>query len=164
MTMFREMRRKQQMLSIEESISILNRMTSGVLAVIGDDNYPYAVPLSYVYNNNKIYFHSAINGHKIDAIIQNNKVSFCVIEQDKIIPKEYTTYFRSVIVFGKACILNNDESKREALEKLAEKYSPNNPDGRLQEIEKGFKHVNIIELSIEHLTGKESIELSRERK
>lgn len=164
MTMFREMRRKQQMLSTEESISILNRMTSGVLAVIGDDNYPYAVPLSYVYNNNKIYFHSAINGHKIDAIIQNNKVSFCVIEQDKIVPKEYTTYFRSVIVFGKACILNNDESKREALEKLAEKYSPNNPDGRLQVIEKGFKHVNIIELSIEHLTGKESIELSRERK
>ena len=162
--MFREMRRKKQLLSAEESISILNRMTSGVLAVIGDDNYPYAVPLSYVYNNNKIYFHSAINGHKIDAIVQNNKVSFCVIEQDKIVPEEYTTYFRSVIVFGKACILNNDDSKLEALEKLAEKYSPNNLDGRLQEIEKGFKHVHIIELSIEYLTGKESIELSRERK
>jgi len=99
--MFREMRRKKQLLSAEESISILNRMTSGVLAITGDNDYPYAVPLSYVYYDDKIYFHSATSGHKIDAINKNSKASFCVIEQDNIIPEEYTTYFRSVIVFGK---------------------------------------------------------------
>jgi len=157
--MFREMRRKRQLLSEEESISILNGMKSGVLAVLGDDDYPYAVPLSYVYHDNKIYFHSATLGHKIDAVTKNSKASFCVIEQDNVIPEEYTTYFRSVIVFGKVCILENDDEKRKAIEMLAEKYSPIQEEGRLQEIKKGFNHLSMIELSIEYMTGKESVEL-----
>ena len=82
--MYREMRRKKQMLSDEESISVLQKCTSGVLAVLGDDGYPYAVPLSYVYDEetNKIYFHSAKAGHKIDAVRKMDKVSFCVVVQD----------------------------------------------------------------------------------
>ena len=142
------MRRKRQLLSIEESISILKKMTSGVLAVAGDGGYPYAVPLSYVYCGDKIYFHSAKLGHKIDAIIKCNKVSFCVIEQDKVMPEEYTTYFRSVVVFGKAHILDDGE-KRKAIEILAEKYSPDQEEGRLQEIGKSFKNLCMIELAVE---------------
>jgi hypothetical protein len=161
--MFRNMRRKRQLLSSEESELILHRMTSGILAVTGDDGYPYAVPLSYVYNNHKIYFHSALTGHKIDAINENGKVSFCVIEQDNVIPEEYTTYFRSVIVFGKARILHDDNEKRQAIECLAEKYSPEQVEGRLKEIEKDFKRLCMIELDIEHITGKEAIELVRAR-
>ena len=161
--MFREMRRKRQLLSIEESISILKKMTSGVLAVAGDGGYPYAVPLSYVYCGDKIYFHSAKLGHKIDAIIKCNKVSFCVIEQDKVMPEEYTTYFRSVVVFGKAHILDDGE-KRKAIEILAEKYSPDQEEGRLQEIGKSFKNLCMIELAVEHMTGKEAIELVRNKK
>nr|WP_321376584.1 pyridoxamine 5'-phosphate oxidase family protein [uncultured Bacteroides sp.] len=162
--MFREMRRIKQLLSTEESLSILNRMTSGVLAITGDNDYPYAVPLSYVYYDNKIYFHGATSGHKIDAITKNSKASFCVIEEDNIIPEEYTTYFRSVIVFGKIRILEDNDEKRKAIEKLAEKYSPAQKEGRLQEIEKGFNHMLMIELSIEHMTGKEAIELVRTKK
>ncbi len=128
--MFREMRRKRQELSREESIAILNRSTSGVLAVLGDDNYPYAVPLSFVYDKTRIYFHCARAGHKLEAISQNNKVSFCVIDEDKVVPEEYTTYFRSVILFGRARILDNPEEKREALEKLAAKYFPSDEEGR----------------------------------
>lgn len=161
--MFREMRRKRQLLSIEESISILKKMTSGVLAVAGDGGYPYAVPLSYVYCGDKIYFHSAKLGHKIDAILKCNKVSFCVIEQDKVMPEEYTTYFRSVVVFGKAHILDDGE-KRKAIEILAEKYSPDQEEGRLQEIGKSFKNLCMIELAVEHMTGKEAIELVRNKK
>ena len=159
--MFREMRRRKQLLPEEKSVSILERMTSGVLAVMGDNGYPYAVPLSYVYCDGKLYFHSAKTGHKIEAGMRNEKVSFCVIEQDNVVPEEYTTYFRSVIVFGKARILTDDKEKRKAMEILAEKYSPSQQEGRLQEIEKSFKHFVMIELLVESMTGKEAIELVR---
>ena len=118
--MFREMRRKKQLLSNEETIAILEKCTSGVLAILGDDNYPYAVPLSYAYYDNRIVFHSARNGYKLDAIRNNNKASFCVIEKDDIKPEEYTTYYRSVIAFGKVFIIENEDKKREAIEKLKE--------------------------------------------
>lgn len=103
--MFREMRRKRQLLPAEDSIAILKKITSGILALHGDDGYPYAVPVSYVYADGRIYFHTAMNGHKVDSIVRNDKVSFCVVEQDEVKPAEFTTYFRSVIVFGKARIL-----------------------------------------------------------
>lgn len=103
--MFREMRRKRQLLPTEESVAILERMTNGTLALHGDDGYPYAVPVSYVYADGKIYFHSAMQGHKVDAILRNDKVSFCVVEQDEVKPAEFTTYFRSVIVFAWFAVL-----------------------------------------------------------
>ena len=82
--MFREMRRKRQALSKEECEEILLRATSGVLAVSGDDGYPYAVPLSYVYEEGKLFFHCAKAGHKLDAIFRNEKASFGVVGQDKV--------------------------------------------------------------------------------
>lgn len=159
--MFRKMRRNKQALSVEESIAVLNNGTSGVLAVSGDDDYPYAVPLSYVYYDSKIFFHCATSGHKLDAIAKNRKVSFCVIDKDNVMPQEYTTYFRSVIVFGKARILDNEDEKRSAFEVLAAKYSPDHEQGRMQEIDKQFKQVCLVELTIDHMTGKEAIELVR---
>lgn len=89
--------------------------TSGVLAVSGDDDYPYAVPLSYVYDGHKIYFHGAKAGHKLDSIVKNPKASFCVIDKDQIVPDEYTTYFRSVIVFGTIRILHDEAEKEKPL-------------------------------------------------
>ena len=157
--MFREMRRKKQALSTEESLAILNRGISGVLAVTGDQGYPYAVPLSYVYDNNKIFFHCALSGHKLDAIAANNKVSFCVVGQDRVMPQEYTTYFRSVIIFGRARILEDPIEKRTALEKLAAKYSPEQETGRLREIDRLFERTCMVEIVIEHITGKEAVEL-----
>lgn len=160
--MFRKMRRSKQILSDKESRQVLERGTSGVLAVCGEGDYPYAVPLSYVYHGDKLYFHSAKTGHKLDAIASNQRVSFCVIDKDQIVPEEYTTYFRSVIVFGKANVLEGQE-KRAALELLAEKYSPEQVEGRFQEIEKFFDQVCMIEVAIEQMTGKEAIELVREK-
>lgn len=157
--MFREMRRRNQVLSSEECIQVLNRATSGVLAVSGDNDYPYAVPLSYVYHNNKIYFHGAKTGHKLDGIIRNEKVSFCVIDQDEIIQEEYTSYFRSVIVFGRARIIEGEE-KRKELEILTARYSPDIEEAqRSQAVEKGLYAVCMIELEIEHISGKEATEL-----
>nr|WP_314465417.1 pyridoxamine 5'-phosphate oxidase family protein [uncultured Clostridium sp.] len=162
--MFREMRRKNQVLSSEESIQILKRATSGVLAVSGDDDYPYAVPLSYVYHDNKIYFHGAKAGHKLDGINRNEKVSFCVIDQDQVVQDEYTTYFRSVIVFGRARVMDEEE-KRRALEILTARYSPDIEEAaRSQAIDKGLKAVCMIELEIEHMSGKEAIELVKAKR
>ena len=159
--MFRQMRRIKQSLSSEESLAVLQRGTSGVLGVYGEDGYPYTVPLSYVYHDSKIYFHCAKSGHKLDGIRANEKVSFCVIDEDRVVPQEYTTYYRSVIVFGKARILEDEAEKRRALEILAERYSPDHKEGRLREINEQFHQVCMVELSIDHMTGKEAIELVR---
>lgn len=160
--MFREMRRKRQLLPTEESITILEKMTNGTLALHGDNGYPYAVPVSYVYADGKIYFHSAVKGHKVDAILRNNKVSFCVVEQDDVKPAEFTTYFRSVIAFGKARILADEGEKQLAFRLLADKYS-HGEVGMEAEIAKGFNHLLMVEIMVEHLTGKESIELTKNR-
>lgn len=157
--MFREMRRKKQLLSEAETVEILQSCTSGVLAVAGDNDYPYAVPLSYAYKDGKLFFHFAKAGHKLDSIVKNNKVSFCVIETDDVIQETFMTHFRSVIVFGKARILTEDSEKKYALECLVEKYSPDYiPEGKL-EIEREWNRVCVAEVKIEHMTGKAAIEI-----
>jgi len=102
--MFHKMRRKVQQLSQEETEAVLLRCSAGVLALTGDKAFPYAVPLSYVYDGAHIYFHSATEGHKIDAIQRNPNASFAVIDQDEVIPEKYTTAYRSVVVFGSALL------------------------------------------------------------
>lgn len=158
----REMRRKCQKLDREACEAILARVTSGVVAVHGDDGYPYAVPLSFVYRNGTIYFHSAKDGHKVDAIRRNAKVSFCVIETDDVVPEEFTTYFRSVIAFGNATIIEDDVAKLAALRILVEKYSPN-VEGFKAEIEKSFDHMIMVRIDVGHISGKEAIELTRQK-
>lgn len=162
--MFREMRRKRQALSPEENAAVLRQGTSGVLALSGDNDYPYAVPVSYVYDGEKLYFHCAKSGHKLDAIRRNAKASFCVIDQDRVIPEEYTSYFRSVIVFGKIQIIEDEDKKRMAIEKLAVKYAPqDNPGGRKKAIEREWKPLCMLEMTIDHITGKEAIELIKNK-
>ncbi|MDO4284139.1 MAG: pyridoxamine 5'-phosphate oxidase family protein [Eubacteriales bacterium] len=163
--MFREMRRKKQALTEEECRDILRQGTSGVLAVSGDDGYPYAVPLSYVPDGDKIYFHGATNGHKLDAIRRNDKVSFCVIGQDLVVPEEYTTYFRSVIVFGRARVLEEREEIDHAITMLAKRYYPeDSAEHRAEMIEREYAAMAVIELRIEHMTGKEAGELAKRRR
>lgn len=162
--MFRQMRRKRQQLSTEACIAVLEKMTSGVLALNEAGGYPYAVPLSYVYADHKLYFHSALTGHKLELLEKDPHVSFCVIEQDLVVPEEFTTYFRSVIAFGKARILIDNQEKIAALRQLGEKYSSDHPEALSAEIAKGLNHLVMIELTIDHLTGKEAIELVRAKK
>lgn len=157
--MFREMRRKKQLLSQAETIEILQTCTSGVLAVSGDEGYPYAVPLSYAYEDGKLYFHMAKDGHKLDGIVRNDKVSFCVIQQDQVMPQTFTTHYRSAIVFGQARILTEDTDKRHALECLAQKYSPDLPEQGQAEIEMDWNRVLAVELVIEHMSGKAAKEI-----
>lgn len=157
--MFREMRRKNQLLSDKESIEILRRASSGVLAVSGDDGYPYAVPLSFVYADGKILFHCAKSGHKLDAVRNDPKASFCVVDKDDVVKEEYTTYFRSVIAFGKIRVMDGDE-KRAAVEILAKKYYPNDSaEHRERMIDAEYAALCMLEMTIEHMTGKAAKEL-----
>ncbi len=158
--MFREMRRKKQELSQEESIAILYNRTSGVLAVSGDDDYPYAVPLSYVYDGEKLYFHCAKSGHKLDAIKKNAKASFCIIEQDQVVPEKYTTFFKSVIAFGTIRILAEEQEIRTAIGKLALKYDPDDTANRRENaINDDISSLCMLEMTIQHMTGKQCTEL-----
>ncbi len=160
--MFREMQRKKQQLSQEESIAILERGSSGVLALWGDAGYPYTVPLSYVYENGAIYFHSAVKGHKIDAVKNSSKASFCVISDDLVVPGRYTTLFRSVVVFGQIRVLEDEEEKRKTLKILGKKYHPLDTEkNRMDVVDKALGRVCMLKLKIEHMTGKEAAELMK---
>ncbi len=129
------------------------------MAVSGDDGYPYAVPINYVYDGTSIYIHSAAQGHKIDALRRNSKCSLCVVDKDDVIPEEFTSYFRSVIAFGTACFVESTDEKIAALRLLGGKYSPGiDPEA---EIYRFIKTVCIIRIDIDSVTGKEAIELTR---
>lgn len=162
MSDFREMRRKRQQLSETDSVAILKKATSGTLALLGDNGYPYAVPISYVYAEGKLYFHSAMSGHKVDAIRNCDKASFCVIDQDNVQPKKYTTFYRSVIAFGRIHIIEDEAEKLKTASMLGNRYNPNQDDTLQKEIENGLSRMLAIRFDIEHLTGKEAIELVRQ--
>lgn len=160
--MFRDMRRKKQLLTKDETVKLLNKCTAGVLGVNGDDGYPYTVPISYAYEDDKLFFHCALQGHKLDSIKKDDKVSFSVIEKDEVIQETFTSHFRSVSIFGRARILTEDREKQYALELLVRKYSPDFIKEGLQEIKDEWNRVCLVEIQIEHMTGKAAIEIINE--
>ena len=158
--MFREMRRKRQALTQAQCQAILEQGSCGVLALSGDDGYPYAVPLSYLYHQGKLYFHCAKSGHKLDALRREPKASFCVVAQDQVAPLEYTTLYRSVIVFGRLRELEDDGEKRAAIEALALKYAPRDtPAHREEAIRRDWGPLCVLELTPEHVSGKQGKDL-----
>lgn len=161
--MAREMRRSRQLLTDAETISMLESCTSGVLALHGDGGYPYAVPMSFVYDDGRLFFHSARTGHKIDAIQRCDKASFCVIADDDVVQSTFTTHFRSAIVFGRARVLTDEAEKSYALRRIAEKYSPDYVDAADAEIRGAWDKLVVIEFAIEEMTGKAAIEIIKGR-
>ena len=140
------MRRFKQQLSEEECLEILKTAKRGVLAVLGDEGYPYAVPLDFVYENAK-------EGHKLDAILQEPKCSCCVLSDGVPEPDSWWFHFSSVISFGKIAILEDPEAVREKLILLGRKYMPTEAEIQADIIKNGPK-AYVLELTIEHMTGK----------
>ena len=158
--MFRDMRRKRQALTQAQCQAILEQGSCGVLALSGDGGYPYAVPLSYLYHQGKLYFHCAKSGHKLDALRREPKASFCVVAQDQVAPLEYTTLYRSVIVFGRLRELEDDREKHAAIEALALKYAPQDtPAHREEAIRRDWGPLCVLELTPEHISGKQGKDL-----
>lgn len=159
--MARTMRRFKQQLPSEEVERILRNGRYCIMAVSGDDDYPYAVPLNYVYDGTSIYIHSAAQGHKIDALKRNPKCSLCIVDKDDVIPEEFTSYFRSVIGFGTAHFVESTDEKIAALRLLGDKYSPGIDSEA--EIARFIRSVCIVRIDIDSVTGKEAIELTKAR-
>lgn len=154
--MFRAMRRNARQLPEEESIQLLREGKSGVLSLLGDEGYPYGVPLSYSYVDGKLYFHGAVTGHKVDAVKSCDKASFCVVAQDDVKPEALTTHYKSVIAFGRVSVLTGEE-KLAAILSIGRKYSSVLGDEKLMaEINGTMDHMSLICLQIEYLTGKQS--------
>lgn len=161
---FRAMRRGAQQLPPEECEAILREGSAGVLAVLGDGGWPYTVPMSYVWHNGCVYFHCARAGHKLDAVRACEKVSFCVVAQDRVVPEEYTTYYRSVVVFATAEEVTDPDESRAALAALADKYHPTGaPEDRDRSINRQFPALTVLRLTPVHITGKQARELMRKR-
>ncbi|MDO4890689.1 MAG: pyridoxamine 5'-phosphate oxidase family protein [Coriobacteriaceae bacterium] len=157
--MFREMRRKRQELEDAEAQAVLAAATSGVLSLVGDDGYPYGVPLSHAYVDGRLVFHGSMKGHKLDAMRANPKASYTVVQQDQVVPEEFTTYFRSVIAFGRMRVLEGDE-KLAALRQLSDRFWPGHPEEREAEIAPRLDHMVVFVMDIEHMTGKQARELA----
>ena len=156
--MFREMRRKRQKLEPAECEEILRDATSGVLSLVGDGGYPYGVPLSHAYVDGRLVFHGAVKGHKVDAMRADSRASYTVVQQDRVMPEEFTTYFRSVIVFGRMRILEGDE-KLAALRQLGDAFWPGHEEEREAEIAPRLDHMNVFVMEVEHMSGKQAREL-----
>lgn len=151
--MFREMRRFRQQASMEECMEILNNARRGVLAVMGDDDYPYTVPLDFVYADGHIYFHCAKEGHKLDAIRKHDKVSFCVLSDGIREENEWWYHFTSVIAFGRIREIADEAEKDRYLRLLGRKYFP--AEEHLEkEMASSASRANVLDITIEHMTGK----------
>ena len=152
--MFREVARKKQVLSRTKINEILTAEKRGVLSVIGDNGYPYGLPINFYYDEKTgyIYFHSGKNGHKVDALKLDNKVSFCVYDSGYKNEGEWALNISSVIVFGKIYIVENEKAL-EIYRKLSLKFT-NDTDYIESEIEKFAKNTLCLELRPEHITGK----------
>lgn len=151
--MFRAMRRHAQQLERSECDRILLHQSRGVLSVLGDEGYPYGMPLNYVYDDESLLFHCARQGHKLDALDSCDKASFCVLDDGVQNEGEWWLCFKSVIAFGRVSRVTDKEEIRHALHLLADKYFPQDYDTE-SDIARNLGQVVILRLSIEHLSGK----------
>lgn len=153
-TAFRPMRRCKQQLPHEECEAILAKAYRGFLSVNGDDGYPYTVPVNFVYSHNHIYLHSAIAGHKIEAIKKSSKACFTVIDDPIREENDWWYHVRSVICFGNIHIIDNDDERIERLRQLGGKYFPEGYDIN-KELTHNAPHVLVLDFTITHITGKQ---------
>ena len=151
--MFRKMRRFKQALDEARCTDVLKNGVRGILAVNGDDGYPYTIPLNYVYDGGKIYFHSAVEGHKADAIRRDSRASFCVLEQLELSEDGWSYFFDSVVAFGRVRVVEDEAERIGKLRLLGQKYFP---DVQMVEsdISKNAHRALVLCLEIEHLSGK----------
>ena len=153
--MFREVARVKQKLSDEECMEILKSEPRGVLSLIGDDDYPYGMPMNFLYipEDNAIYFHGGRKGHKIDAIMKNNKASFCTYDSGFRKPGEWSLNIKSVIAFGRIEMID-DMGETERISRLLSYKFTDDEDYIEAEIEHDLKRTLCFALKIEHMTGK----------
>ena len=151
---FREIRRKDRIADVQSARRLLETGEYGFLAICALNDYGYGIPLNYAFDSEKIYFHCAMEGFKLDSIRHNNRVSFCVVGKTKLLPEKFSTNYESVLVFGKIASKLTEDERRKALDLLVAKYCPDFIDISESYIKKSFQRTNILRLDIEHIAGK----------
>jgi len=152
--MFREIRLNDSVVDDEKAVEIIKNGSYGVLSTIGEDGYPYGVPLNYTYFNNCICFHCAQEGHKLENIDYNRKVSFCVVTKSEVLGNEFDTDYESAIAFGKATVITDDSEKKDILLSVLKKYSADYLKAGNNYMKKYWDETKVIKIKIEHLSGK----------
>lgn len=153
--MFREMRRAKQQLGKDECVEILLKEWRGILSVYGEDGYPYGLPMNFYYDeeSEKLYFHSGMKGHKIDALMRDNRVSFCVYDKGFRKKGDWALNIKSVIIFGKIKFVEDESLREEVMRKFGLKFDPD-PLNVEDTIKRMLRVTKVMELSIDHMTGK----------
>ncbi len=154
--MFREMRLKEQQLTKEETVEMLNKATHGTLAINGQDEYPYSIPISFAYSDDKIYFHGALEGQKHDLLTADPHICLSVVDLDDVQPEQFTTYYRSVVAYGTAKRMDAPEDIRKVMELIVAKYSPGLAEGGRKYAKSQEGNFCVYEMDIAHMTGKRS--------
>lgn len=152
--MFREIKLKDNALDDKKTIAIIKKGSFGVLSTIGEDGFPYGVPLNYTYFDNCICFHCAQKGHKIENIDFNNKVSFCVVTKSDVLANEFDTDYESAIAFGKAFVVTDDSEKEDILLSVLNKYSSEFIKAGENYMKKYWDETKVVKIKIEYLSGK----------
>ncbi len=154
--MFREIRKKKNAIGIEVAKELLSSARIGILALNGDEGYPYAIPINYLYDseNGKIYFHGAAAGHKVDSLKKSDKVCFTVYGQEETKAEEWAPFVKSAVVFGRCRMITDSETAIRLVKRFAMKYYPDEATAD-EEIDRSGKAVRMFEIEIEHISGKE---------
>ena len=155
--MLREMRRKDRAMSEAEAISILETAQVGTLATVSEEHIPYLVPMSFVYTQDAIYLHCAVEGKKLDNIRGNNNICFNVVEAVELLPAAFSTKYKSVTVFGKIAVVEAQEEKRQSLIAIVKKYSPDFYEAGLQYIDNAIEKTKVLKIEVSRITGKAKI-------
>ena len=151
--MFRDMRRSKQQLSQRECEEILRAAPRGILSVMGEDGYPYGVPMDFLWQDGKVYFHSAEVGHKVDALAACDRVCFTVLDEGRQEEGDWWYHFRSVIIFGRAHVVEDEGLRHSALVSFGRKYFPDEETVQ-SEIARDSGRALVLELEVDHMTGK----------
>ena len=157
--MFRELQRKNKQISMEECIELLKKEKRGVLSVLGDDDYPYGMPMNHWYNeeDGKIYFHCGKSGHRLDALCKSNKVSFCTYDRGYREDGDWALHVKSVIVFGRIEVIDDMDTIADVARKLSYKFTQDE-EYIQNEIDKYAKATLLLRLTLEHICGKQITE------
>ena len=155
--MNREMYKKERQMSSEATAAIFSKGNHGTLAVNGDDGYPYAVQVNYVYDGGKIYIHSAKYGYKIDAVKRDDKVCFSAILNSKVQQDKFTAAFQSVIAFGKISFVEDEAEKKRILEQFIYKMSPEFVEGGMKFVNAAIGKTALLCIDVEEIKGKENM-------
>jgi hypothetical protein len=148
------LRRRDRELSTAEAWAILDRAEWGVLATVGWDGWPYAVPVNHALVDGALVLHAAATGHKLENLAGDTRISYCVVTQAEVLPEELATRYESAIVFGRAVQIHDEAARRTALQAFGLRFAAQHPEVVQRGIEKGLFRTVVLRIEIERVTGK----------